>query len=614
VRLDHLRATLWLRWRILRNRIRRGGKVGNVLFGLLLGFGLLAAVGLFFGAFAVGIELSPEAEPMTVLLTWGGLSLAFLFFWTIGLVTDLQRSDAMSFKNLLHLPVSLGWVFLYNYLSSFVSLSVAVFLPAMTGLCLALVVTAGPRMLQGFPLLLGFLVMITALTYQLRAWLARLMENKRRGRNILALVTIVFVLLLQAPNLINLGTSRLGRAERREQRQELRELTRASQGTGPEADTAKAELEQREAAQKEEELVVQQRITLAAQIVPLGWLPYGMLASSQGNAVHALLCALGMLSIGALSLWRSFHTTVRALGRGGSAARASATASSTEPRSAPAPHERTRRVRKTPLVERSLPIVGDRASGVATATLRGLLRAPEVKLLLLSPVILLVVFGALFSDASMRTSLSAFAPSVSLGATMLGLLSILQLIQNQFGLDRAGFRAFVLSPVPRAELLLGKNLATAPLGLGIGLVALVASQFLFPADLAHFVGACLQLGSAYLLLCLVGNFVSILGPMRLREGSMKAMNASFATIAWQVFSMFAIPLVLSPLAIPAAIDFLLSGSWLGTPAWIRAFPLFPLLHALELVAVVLLYRWLLRRQGDLLQEREQHILDVLTRD
>ncbi len=614
MRLDHLRATLWLRWRILRNRIRRGGKVGNVLFGLLLGFCLLAAVGLFVGAFALGIELSPEAEPMTVLLTWGGLALAFLFSWTIGLVTDLQRSDAMSFKNLLHLPVSLGWVFLYNYLSSFVSLSVGLLLPAMTGLCLALVVTAGPRMLLGFPLVLGFLVMITALTYQLRGWLARLMENKRRGRNILAVVTLVFVLLLQAPNLINLGTSRLGRAERREQRQELRELTKVSQGKGPEADAAKAELEQREARGREEELVVQQRITLAAQVVPVGWLPYGMLASFEGNAVHALLCALGMLSIGALSLWRSFHTTVRTLGRAGSAARTNAIALPTEPGSVSVQHERARRVRKALLVERSLPFVGERASGVAMGTLRGLLRAPEVKLVLLSPVILLVVFGALFADASRRASLSAFAPSVSLGAVMLGLLSILQLIQNQFGMDRAGFRAFVLSPVPRAELLLGKNLATAPLGLGIGLVALVASQFLFPADLAHFVGACLQLGSAYLLLCLVGNFVSILGPMRLREGSLKAMNAKFATIAWQLFSVLAIPLVLSPLAIPSAIDFLLSGPWLGTPTWVRALPLFPLLHALELVAVVLLYRWLLRRQGELLQEREQRILDVLTRD
>lgn len=607
--LEHLRATLWLRWRILRNRVRRGSKMGNALFGALLVLGACVALGLFILAFVGGLQLPADEGTAPVLVSWLGLALGFLFFWTIGLVTDLQRSDAMSFKSLLHLPVSLRWVFFYNYLSSFVSLSVAIFLPAMAGLALAMVVANGPRMLLGLVLVLGFLVMVTALTYQLRGWLARLMENKRQGRNIVAAVTVLFVLLLQVPNLINLGVGRPDRDERRAQRREVRRLELVSEGEGAKADAAREELERLRAASDEADRALERTVTLATQLVPVGWLPYGMLASFQGKLLQGVLCALGMLTIGALSLLRSFRTTLRSVVRGGAAARAGPAAARRASAAAPERGARAKGAPRRPLVERDLPFASERVSGVATATLRGLLRAPEAKLLLLSPVILLVVFGFLFSKPSTRELLGSFGPAVSLGAITLGLLSILQLIQNQFGLDREGFRAFVLSPVPRVELLLGKNLATAPLGLGVGLIALVAIQLLFPADLAHFLGACLQLASAYLVLCLVGNFISILGPMRLREGSLKAMSPKFTTILWQLLSMLAIPLVLSPLAIPSALEF-----FLGHAVWARRVPLFPLLHAAGLGLIVLFYRWMLGRQGELLQQREQHILDVLTRE
>jgi hypothetical protein len=42
-------------------------------------------------------------------------------------------------------------------------------------------------------------------------------------------------------------------------------------------------------------------------------------------------------------------------------------------------------------------------------------------------------------------------------------------------------------------------------------------------------------------------------------------------------------------------------------------PVYLILHALGLAAVVLLYRWLIRLQGELLQAREQRILELLTR-
>ena len=535
---SHLRTTLWLRWRILVNRVRRTGKLSNVLFGLLLVVGSVICVGLFATALILGVEILPETEPASLMLTWIVLALLFLFSWMVGLMTDLQRSDVMSFQNLAHLPVSLGWVFLYNYLSSFVSLSMAIFLPAMLGLCLAMVIVHGPLMLLSFPLLLGFFGMVTAVTYQLRGWLAHLMKDKRRGRNIVAAITVGFVILIQAPNLINMSLQGSRRAERRRERDELRELREVARVESPEQAAAMLELEHRAEESEQEEITLEHKIALGTLMVPVGWLPYGVRATVKGQWVRASSCALGMLLLGVWSLRRSFRTTLSSVMGGGSAGRgAVVVVRDSELRPESAGESGAGGERKTLMVERSLPFTSARVAGIALAGLRSLLQAPEVKLLLLSPLIILGLFGVMLSRHSVQGMLGSFASMMSLGAISVGLLSIIQLIQNQFGLDRAGFRAYLLSPVPRDQILLGKNLATAPLGIGVGLMALIGLQFFVPADFPHFVGACLQLLSAYMLLCLVGNMISILGPMRLKENTLKAANAKLKTILIQVLSI-----------------------------------------------------------------------------
>jgi len=611
---SHLKATLWLRWRILINRVRRAGKLSSTIFGLLIFLGVSLSLGLFALALLIGLEVLHSAEALDLMVAWIGLALAFLFFWMVGLVTDLQRSDAMSFKNLLHLPVSLGWVFLYNYLSSFVSISVAIFLPAMIGLSLAMVIVLGPEMLMSVPLVLGFLGMITALTYQLRGWLARLMENKRRGRNIVAAITVVFVLLLQTPNLINL--SRLGSSDDEHDAVLVEEVEgEAPPESGTDGSTAQTDPEAQ--AQKAEEVIaahkakrakeradVDRIASLAAIAIPVGWLPYGVRAAFDGRWLISALCALGMLSIATWSLRRSYRTTLASivgLGSGGVADESTPLVKAAQATTPPP-------VRGL-MVQRRLPFAGERETGIAFASLRSLLRAPEAKMLLLSPVILLALFAFMLSTNPALDRMKAFAPMMSLGAIAMGLLSINQLIQNQFGLDREGFRAYVLSPVPRHQILVGKNLGTAPLGLIVGLIALIGLQFFVPTSVFHFLGACLQLVSAYMILCLFGNMLSILAPMRLREGGLKAANAKLKTVLTHVFSFLLIPLILSPLLIPYGVEFLLRGQ-----SWARIVPIYLVLHALGLTAIFLFYRWMIQRQGELLQQREQLILEELTRD
>ena len=77
-------------------------------------------------------------------------------------------------------------------------------LPAMLGLAAGLVLGSGPAMALLVPLVLAFVLMITAWTYCLRGWLAALMVNKRRRRAVIVGVTSVLLVqsLLQLPNLL----------------------------------------------------------------------------------------------------------------------------------------------------------------------------------------------------------------------------------------------------------------------------------------------------------------------------------------------------------------------------------------------------------------------------
>ena len=99
---------------------------------------LVTAVPLFIGSFALGLYAIPKAAPAHLLYAWDGLVVAFLFFWGIGLMTDLQRTEPLSLSKFLHLPVSVNGAFLINYLSSLLRLSLIVFVPMMLGFCLAL--------------------------------------------------------------------------------------------------------------------------------------------------------------------------------------------------------------------------------------------------------------------------------------------------------------------------------------------------------------------------------------------------------------------------------------------------------------------------------------------
>ncbi|HLJ93309.1 MAG TPA: hypothetical protein VKU02_08980 [Gemmataceae bacterium] len=604
---QQLWAVVWLHWRLRVNRLKRSGAVNAVILAVLAVAALLLAVVLSCTLFLVGAYTLVKASPPVLLLIWDGMVVGFLFCWTIGLISELQRSEVLSLEKFLHLPVSLAGAFLVNYFSSLLSLNLIVFVPAMLGLALGLVFAKGPAMLLLLPLLAAFLLMVTAITYQFQGWLASLMVNPRRRRTIIVLFTAVFILLSQLPNLINIVQPWKGQQQEDVQKrlaQEQAQLQRSLNSgeiTVAQYQQRLQEIQHASVAEHEERNrqyweQVEHTARLLSLVLPPGWLPLGAMTLAERQILPAVLGTLGFTLLGAASLWRAYSTTLRLY---------TGQFTSGKQRSAPAVRPTPALRPATQLLERKLPRVSEHVSAVTLGTFRSLLRAPEVKMMLLTPIILVVIFGAMLVRRHGEMP-DALAPLIAFGAMAMVLMSMVGLVGNQFGFDRSGFRVFVLCPADRREILLGKNLAFAPLALGLGVVVVCVLAAACRMRLSDFLATFPQLISMYLLFCMLANTLSILSPMPVAAGSFKPTNMKGINILIQLGFVFLFPLALTPTLLPLGIQFILEQ--LG---WSYGVPICLLLSLLECAGIVYLYRLVLTWQGDLLQARELKILDIV---
>lgn len=619
---QHLRAILWLRWRLRVNQLKRGGIANAVILTILTVASVVLAAILFVVALAVGLFGLNDVSPTVLLYVWDGVVVAFLFFWATGLFTELQRSESLSLEKFLHLPVSLSSAFLINYLSSLASVSLLLFLPAMLGLSLGLLISRGWAMLLLLPMLAAFLLMVTALTYQFQGWLATLMANPRRRRNIIVAATMIFVLLCQLPNLVNItqrGRIRRSLDEMTVRRtQEVQEYAKANQEFRRSLATPKSEEEREKELKKQLERIeeiwrkheaqahaseeleshqVEETAKLLNLILPPGWLPAGVEAVAEGRPWPILLAILGPALIGTISLWRAYRTTVRLY----TGQYTSGTIQAVTAPSAKAPSSTTR------LLEKKLPWVSEQAAVIALAAFRSLLRAPEAKMLLLTPLLMLVIFGSMVLTTDLTDVPQAVRPLLVFGAMALILFNFAQLIGNQFGFDRNGFRVFVLCPARRRDILLGKNLAVAPLAFLLGAAAAIGVQVVCPMRVDRFLALAPRFMSMYLLYCLPANALSILAPMRIAAGSFKAARISGIAILWQLLFMFLCPAVLALTLLPLGIEWAFEEM-----GWLHGMPLDLMLSVLECAMIVYIYGLVLRWQGEWLQAREQRILQIVT--
>jgi hypothetical protein len=581
VNWDQLKTILWLRWRLTRNQWTRGKGVAAVIAAVVAVGAVVLGAGSFLGGLFGGMYGLARAKPVVVWAVWSVVTAAFLFFWMIGLLHQIQRSESIDLQRLLHLPVALGQLFVINYLASHLALSIVIFVPAMMGLTLGLVISRGAAMLLLAPLALGMVCMISAWTYCLRGWLAMLMSNPRRRRNITMAIVLVFVLLAQAPNLY---------------------FNVIHHYDVPKTSNSLQQTQQQIQTWNNHNQQTVDQLRWLQKVVPPFWLPLGAQALAGGRVLPALLGALGCFALGALGLRRAYQGTLRFY-RGQSDGKAAARL---EPNRTPAPAPTPAKA-GCRFLELHLPGVPEQSAALALATFRSLLRAPEVKMAWATSLIVpMIAGGSLLFRGALKLP-EAAKPFVATGAVVFSVFMLVQFFANQFGFDRDGFRALVLSPADRRLLLLGKNLACLPAGAAFGMLLLLVVAVPLRLSPVVLLAALFQLAALLLLAGLAGNLLSILVPYRIQQGTMKPTKMPGLAMLVLLVSHLLFPIVMAPACVPPLVEFL----WRDL-GWPDVVPV-NLLLSVALAALVALAYWqALRPLGRLLQSRETRILAVVT--
>jgi hypothetical protein len=264
---------------------------------------------------------------------------------------------------------------------------------------------------------------------------------------------------------------------------------------------------------------------------------------------------------------------------------------------------------RTILVERRLPVVSEEVAGMALAMFRSLLRAPEVKMSVATNILIFAVVGA---GILMRTGHSIpeqAQPFVAAAAVAMTFLGLTQLMFNQFGFDRNGFRAIVLVPSPRSSVLLGKNLAVLPVAMVIFSVCIGVAAVLGHLKAWVLLATAFEFAVAFFVLCIFGNLASILVPYRIAAGSLKPTKLKAFTHLFIFITHALFPAALLPVFVPAGVGLL------GEMLWSLPFAVTTIGCAALLAAVMALLYWkTLPPTGRLLQRRERAILQVVTHE
>lgn len=574
---SQLQTILWLRTRLAKNQWTRGSGLGAVVAIIVLAAAVITGVSLFFVGFFAGLFAFKEAQPHHIMLVWAVLTFAFLMFWGVGLLTELQRAETIDLQRLMHLPVALGQLFVINYLASHFAISVILTVPAMLGLALGLAFGHSALFVLLVPLALSMVFMVTAWTYCLRGWLAAMMTNPRRRRNIIMGVTLGFILVFQLPNFYFNVIARGNRTAKQsaatpEEAQRQRETRRAS------------------------ELNRFQQVAVAQQFVPPFWVSVGAQSLAEGRATPALLGTLGCAALGALGLRRAYRSTLKFyLGETGGQSPATAVGK-------PAKLKAEDR-----FLERHLPGVPEQATALALASLRSLLRAPEVKMsLATSFIVMVVMFGSMLAGKGSAIPANV-TPFIVTGLGAMAVFFVFQFLGNQFGFDRAGFRTLVLTPADRRLLLLGKNLAYLPMAGLAGLLMVTATVIYFGLSPLDYCAGLLQFAAMLFLGFTVGNLLSIVVPYRIQPGTMKPTKMPTMAMLAMILAQFLIPIALAPAFLPPAAELLWSNA--GWPSWV---PVSFVLSALLAAGTAALYWFTLPPLARLLQRRETKMLELLS--
>lgn len=395
-----IRLVAGLRWRILRNSLRKKNSrldlLGLILAGILSGIFVL---GLCFAFFAGGYAFLSEGSPGRItMLFW-----AIFVFWQVLPIFVVGFGASFEFRKLLRFPLSLGVFYFIGLAYGLADFS------AIASICWLISMTLGaavanPGVLPAMLLIVAiFLLLNVTLERLIGSWLERLLSRRRTRELFFAL----FILSMVSLNLINPILNRYGASLR----------------------------------------------PLALRFIPyVSWSPPSLAGKAIAGAVQLhtpefLLASAGLVLYGALFsvfLWRRLAAQYRG-------EELSETAAPAHPAARLA-------VRKAEVPDR-LSALSPQVAAVVRKELRYLTRNSFAFFTLLMPPVLVLIFSSQFVGRHPTVS----ARPVSAEMFFPGMVAYLILIlmapaYNSFAYEGRGIQTYFMVPLRFREVFLGKNL------------------------------------------------------------------------------------------------------------------------------------------------------------
>jgi hypothetical protein len=570
--MNQLAALLWLKWTLFCNAMRsrkavlsRVASILGTLAALVFALFLAVVLGLVVykvlspnSATYVMAQLPPGhplALEMKQLMQSGSLLLfiIFTFLYLMWATVPLSLGGGSQFTpgRLLLYPVSLQKLFAIDFLSEFTNIASIFAIPIILAVTLGAGLGLG-NVLMSLPVALVAIACGISIAKWLSTSLSALMQKRRtRGETVLALIGVV----------VGLGGAFMGQ-------------------------------------------LAQYMTHHAGSFRGLRWTPPGAVATALTEGLSAgggYVYLFAFLTLAGYTLGFVVVTYLiarrAALGAGG-AKHASA-------------QTMTPKTRGESLIHTGwqLPFLSPQISAIIEKELRYAMRNAQLRMMALMPLVLIGVRLARGSRLGGQSGLpqeaivsvnsfSAYTEGLLVAGGVLYVFLILSsLACNLFAYEGGGMRSFILAPVDRRTILLGKNLTITFLAFTFCTVLLAINQVVFRDLTLQSLGfAALSFLIFAACFALIGNLLSIRFPKRLQFG--KRMNASGVT------GFLLIPILIVMMIPPV------SAAVVGYYA--QSFTLKYVTLALFAVTGIALYVLLITRQARSLARHEREILEAVS--
>ena len=553
--MSQLGTLIWLKWKLLRNSLRSRKAVANKLATILgmlaaLTFSLIVAVALGVTAYAftrpglLGEVLKRSAKGEISLPA----STEFIFFSIFGFLylmwatvpLSIGGSKQFDAGKLLMYPITLRKLFAVDFVSELTTLHSVFAVPAVLAIAIGAGLGSGQLGMALFGAVPAILFGV-ALSKWLSTTMGSLLRRKRaRGETIVALIGAV----------AGLSAAVLGQ-------------------------------------------IAPILFKHAESFRSLRWTPPGaaavLLIGSAGYGFEYVVAFITLSTYTIVLIVGTYWIARRAaLGLGGRRQRKVATSTN---------------VAAPVYVGWQLPLLSPQLSAIVEKELRYAIRNAQIRMMALMPLILIVFrvynrrrMGDLRSSPHAGDFMSYLSGLMATGGVLYVFLILSGLAANQFAFEEGGMRTYILAPIDKRKILIGKNIAVTIVAFVLSVALLLLNAIVFrdtsPGDVLYVALSFVVFAG---LLSIYGNWVSVRFPKRMQFG--KRMNVS------GMAGLLLIPMIV----VLGAPPFLAAlAGYFSRDVYISYLTL-----AMFAVLVVVAYAFIIDFQGRDLARREIEILETV---